>query len=207
MAKTFTKTSITNSEVTPVATKFAVSYIRVSTKAQTGEDKSGIQRQEQDYLNWLESHPDYENLDGFEFRDLGVSGRGKNSEIGALSSLIKAAEKGEIPKGTCLVVENWSRLTRSRARGSTKLLNTILDSGLELAFVQSGGKPFDGTDDASWFQFLGASMGAASEWEEKRCRKIGNEEKKAKQLAEGDFSSFKPRKKELKVTYIHHGFM
>ena len=41
-------------------------------------------------------------------------------------------------------------------------------------------------------------MGAASEWEEKRCRKIGNEEKKAKQLAEGDFSSFKPRKKGTK---------
>ncbi len=195
MAETTTKTSITNSEVTPVATKFSVSYIRVSTKAQTTENKSGIERQEQDYLNWLESHPDYENLDGFEFRDLGVSGRGKNSEIGALSSLIKAAEKGEIPRGTCLVVENWSRLTRSRARGSTKLLNTILDSGLELAFVQLGGKPFNGTDDAQWFQFLGASLGASSEWEEKANRKNGSEEKIAKQFSEGDFSSFKPRKK------------
>ena len=131
-----------NSKAISVATKFPVSYIRVSTKAQTEEDKSGIQRQEQDYLNWLESHPDYENLDGFEFRDLGVSGRGKNSEIRALSSLIKAAEKGEIPIGACLVVENWSRLTRSRAREATKLLNKILDSGLELAFVQLGGNPF-----------------------------------------------------------------
>ena len=198
MAETFTKTSITNGEATPVATKFAVSYIRVSTKAQTGEDKSGVERQVQDYIDWLRDHPQYKNLDGFEFRDLGISGRGKNSEIGALSLLIKAAEKGDIPRGTCVVIESWSRFTRSRARESTKLLNKILDSGLELAFVQSGGKPFDGTDDASWFQFLGASMGAASEWEEKRCRKIGNEEKKAKQLAEGDFSSFKPRKKGTK---------
>ena len=94
MAETSTRTSITNSEVTPVATKFDVSYIRVSTKAQTGEDKSGAERQEQDYFNWLKSHQEYENLDGFEFRDLGVSGRGKNSEIGALSLLIKAAELG-----------------------------------------------------------------------------------------------------------------
>ena len=94
MAETSTKTSISNSKVTTVATKFSVSYIRVSTKAQTGEDKSGAERQEQDYLNWLRDHPIYKNLDGFEFKDLGVSGRGKNSEIGALSLLIKAAELG-----------------------------------------------------------------------------------------------------------------
>ena len=50
----------------PVATKFAVSYIRVSTKSQTKEDKSGIKRQEHDYLNWLERNPDYKNLEGLE---------------------------------------------------------------------------------------------------------------------------------------------
>ena len=136
MAETATKTSISNSKVTTVATKFSVSCIRVSTKTQIGEDKSGAERQEQDFLNWLRDHPIYKNLDGFEFKDLGVSGRGKNSEIGALSLLIKAAEKGEIPRGTCVVVESWSRLTRSRAREATKLLNKILDSVLELAFVQ-----------------------------------------------------------------------
>jgi len=53
MAETSAKTSITNSEVTPVATKFAVSYIRVSTKAQTREDKSGVERQVQDYIEDL----------------------------------------------------------------------------------------------------------------------------------------------------------
>ena len=88
MAKTSIKTSITNSKAIPVETKFAVSYIRVSTKAQTKEDKSGIKRQEQDYLNWLERNPDYKNLDGFVFRDLGISGRGKNSKNGALSLFI-----------------------------------------------------------------------------------------------------------------------
>ena len=69
MGETPVKTSITNSEVTPVATKFAVSYIRVSTKAQTGEDKSGVERQVKDYIDWLRDHPLYKNLDGFEFRD------------------------------------------------------------------------------------------------------------------------------------------
>ena len=42
MAKTFIKTSITNSKAIPVETKFAVSYIRVSTKAQTKEDNSTL---------------------------------------------------------------------------------------------------------------------------------------------------------------------
>ena len=45
------KTSIKNSKAIPVATKISVSYVRESTKAQTKEDKSGIEKQEQDYLN------------------------------------------------------------------------------------------------------------------------------------------------------------
>ena len=44
MEKKSNKTSITNSKATQGATKFAVSYIRVSTKAQTKEEKSGIER-------------------------------------------------------------------------------------------------------------------------------------------------------------------
>ena len=40
-------------------------------------------RQEEEYQSWLCQHPEYKNLDGAEFRDLGVSGRGKNSESGA----------------------------------------------------------------------------------------------------------------------------
>ena len=58
MPKKSIKTSITNSKVTQVATKFTVSYIRVSTNAQTKEDKSGIEKQAQDYLNWLERNSD-----------------------------------------------------------------------------------------------------------------------------------------------------
>ena len=114
MAETFTKTSITNGEATPVATKFAVSYIRVSTKAQTGEDKSGVERQVQDYIDWLRDHPLYKNLDGIEFRDLGISGRGKNLKQGALGLILKMAESGELPAHTCLVVESMSRLTRDQ---------------------------------------------------------------------------------------------
>ena len=67
------KTSISEGE----EIKFAVSYIRVSTQQQTLENKSGIDRQDDEYIDWLASHPEYKNLDGVQFRDLGISGRGK----------------------------------------------------------------------------------------------------------------------------------
>ena len=177
MAKKSIKTSITNIKVTQVATKFAVSYIRVSTKAQTKEDKSGIERQEQDYLNWLERNTDYMNLDGFEIRDLGVSGRGKNSKVGALSLFLKAAEKGEIPPNTCLVVESMSRLTREAPREALKLITKIFDYGLTMTFIQWGGSSFDGGDSPVWFQIMGAISAASMEWKDKSERQKGHHKK------------------------------
>lgn len=191
------KSSITNSKATQIATKFAVSYIRVSTKAQTKEEKSGIERQEKDYLNWLEKNQEYKNLDGFEVRDLGISGRGKNSKVGALSLFLKAAEQGKIPANTCLVVESMSRLTREAPREALKLINKIFDYGLTISFIQFGGDVFDGGDSQSgmWFQVMGGISAASMEWKDKSERQNGYQRKVAKQLAEGDFSSFKPRKK------------
>ena len=195
MEKKSNKTSITNSKATQGATKFAVSYIRVSTKAQTKEGKSGIERQEKDYLNWLERNPEYKNLDGFEVRDLGISGRGKNSKVGALSLFLKAAEKGKIPANTCLVVESMSRLTREAPREALKLITKIFDYGLTIAFIQFGGDVFDGGDSPLWWQVMGGISAASMEWKDKSERQNGYQQKVAKQLAEGDFSSFKPRRK------------
>ena len=87
------KTSVSEGE----GNKFAVSYIRVSTEKQALDGASGIDRQEDEYCDWLLAHPEYENLEGVSFRDLGVSGRGKNSKSGALRLFIKKAKKGEIP--------------------------------------------------------------------------------------------------------------
>ena len=105
--------------------KFAVSYIRVSTEKQTLESASGIDRQEDEYTDWLLAHPEYENLEGVSFRDLGVSGRGKNSEQGALALFIKKAKRGEIPIGTCLVCSDMSLLTRDEPYKGIKLIQEI----------------------------------------------------------------------------------
>ena len=92
MAVSSVKTSISKGKGNKLATKFSISYIRVSSLQQTKVDKSGIRRQEQEYIKWLEYHPEYKNLDGVEFRDLGVSGR-KNIKSGALGIFLKMAEK------------------------------------------------------------------------------------------------------------------
>ena len=56
------KPSITKSKATPVATKFAVSYVRVSSAKQSTDDKSGLRRQERDYVRWLQKNPEYTDL-------------------------------------------------------------------------------------------------------------------------------------------------
>ncbi len=53
------KTSISKGKGKKIATKFSISYIRVYSLQQTKIDKSGIRRQEQQYIKWLEYHPEY----------------------------------------------------------------------------------------------------------------------------------------------------
>ena len=65
-------------------TKFSISCIRVRTNRQIKAEAFGVKRLEEEYQRWLYQHPEYKNLNGVKFRDLGVSGRGKNSESGLL---------------------------------------------------------------------------------------------------------------------------
>ena len=78
MAQSLVKPSVSKSKAIKIAVKYSLSYVRVSTKDQL--DGSGIKRQEKAYQDWLKRHNDYENLD--EFKDLGLSGRGKTVKQG-----------------------------------------------------------------------------------------------------------------------------
>ena len=93
MAEATQKASITKGKESEITIKYSISYIRVSTKKQTKAEASGIERQEEEYQRWLYEHPEYKNLVGVEFIDLGVSIRGKNIEKGLLSVFIREAEK------------------------------------------------------------------------------------------------------------------
>ena len=80
MVQTPTKATISKGEELKEMTKFSISHICVRTKRQTKAEASGIKRQEGKHQRWLFQHPEYKNLDGVELRDLGVTGRGRNSE-------------------------------------------------------------------------------------------------------------------------------
>ena len=80
-----------------VQTKYAVSYLRVSTAKQTKESKTGLSRQETAGVDGLANHPDYSPWD-YQFRDLGISGRQKHQTKGALANYLEQAEKSLIPQ-------------------------------------------------------------------------------------------------------------
>ena len=189
------KPSITKSKATPVATKFAVSYVRVSSAKQSTDDKSGLRRQERDYVRWLQKNPEYTNLDGLEIRDLGVSGR-KNVKQGALGLFIKKAEKGEIPANTCLVVESMSRLTREQPYDGIKLLMRIWDLGHNIAFTQGswGGDILNGRESGIFSRVSSALEAASYEWEDKQARINEYHTDVYKRLEEGDLSHYVSRK-------------
>ena len=181
---------------------YAISYIRVSTQRQSELDKSGIRRQLQAYITWLENHPEYKNLDGLVLRDLGVSGR-KNIEKGALGLFIKKAEKGEIPPNSCLVVESMSRLTRLQPYDGMKLIMRIWDLGHKIAFTQGRwkGEILTGREPGIIERVASALEAASYEWEEKRERIVGWHDDTDKMMERRDYSFFKARKKGKKANY------
>ena len=193
------KTSVSEGE----GNKFAVSYIRVSTEKQTLESASGIDRQEDEYTDWLLAHPEYENLEGVSFRDLGVSGRGKNSEQGALALFIKKAKRGEIPIGTCLVCSDMSRLTREQPYIGIRLIQEIWGLGLTVAFTEGSwrGDVIKEKDRGVLGQLEKSLEAASWEWERLQRRVVAHHKKTLKMMFDGDLSFFKPRKKGKKANY------
>ena len=181
---------------------FSVPYFRVSTIKQTHEGASGLDRQEDEYIDWQGTHPNYDDL-GITFRDLGVSGRGKNSETGALALFIKKAKKGEIPIGTCLVCSDMSRLTRLEPYKGIRLIQEIWDLGLTIAFTEGSwrGDVLTGRERGILGQVERALEAASWEWEKLQKRVKGHHSKTLKMMEAGDLSFFKPRKKGKKANY------
>jgi|MDSW01.1.fsa_nt_gb hypothetical protein len=195
MVQTPSKTSITKGYGNKKAVKYSVSYVRVSSAKQTKDEKSGLRRQERDYVRWLQKHQEYRNLDGLEIRDLGVSGR-KNVKQGALGLFIKKAEKGEIPANTCLVVESMSRLTREQPYDGIKLLMRIWDLGHNIAFTQGswGGDILNGRESGIFSRVSSALEAASYEWEDKQARINEYHTDVYQRLEEGDLSHYVSRK-------------
>lgn len=116
--------------------KKAYSYTRFSTPEQARGDSARRQ------LAAAEDYARRHNLvldDSLTFRDSGVSGfRGRNLQDGRLGDFLELVEKGAIPQGSYLLVENLDRISRQAARKALRTLERIVEAGITLVTTTDG---------------------------------------------------------------------
>jgi DNA invertase Pin-like site-specific DNA recombinase len=108
----------------------AYSYIRFSTTEQLKGDS--LRRQ-------LSQSKEYCQCNGFvldvalTLRDMGVSAwRGRNVKHGALGAFLRAAETGQVKKGSVLIVESLDRISRQKPIDALALWLQILQAGVSI---------------------------------------------------------------------------
>ena len=112
----------------------AISYTRFSTPEQEKGDSR--RRQEKEAEDYAEKH----NLtldEDLKFKDLGISGyKGINRIDGALKRLIDLVDKGEILKGSVLIVEHLDRLSREKVMDALSLFINLIQKGIKIVTLQ-----------------------------------------------------------------------
>lgn len=111
------------------------SYTRFSSSQQAEGDS--YRRQIERAQKFCDEH----NLELNEtrFEDLGVSGwTGENIEKGALGDFIAAVKDGKVPKGSCLLVENWDRFSRLKPMDAYTKVGEIIKAGVDVVTLQDG---------------------------------------------------------------------
>lgn len=111
--------------------EIAYSYIRFSTAAQ--REGHSLDRQIAATHQWCERNG--VQLDkSLNLRDLGVSAftDKHRDDKHALGQFLKLIERGRIPKGSYLVIENLDRLSRQEERAALRLWMDILDAGVNI---------------------------------------------------------------------------
>ena len=95
---------------TKISRAKAYSYVRMSRDTQLKGDS--LRRQREACLSYADRHG-LELVDDFALEDLGVSGwTGENIQSGNLGRFLEAVKKGEVPKGSFLLVEAFDRISR-----------------------------------------------------------------------------------------------
>lgn len=117
--------------------KKAISYIRFSSKNQSGGDST---KRQSKYINdWLEHNPDYYLDDSLKFVDLGISGfSGKNAISGDFGEFLSAVEQGFIEEGSVLLVESLDRVSRQDIDAAGEQLRKILRAGIDVVTLVDG---------------------------------------------------------------------
>jgi hypothetical protein len=110
-------------------------YQRISSEQQKGNSSLFRQTEAQDA--WLASNPDVKVQS--KLVDEGLSGyKGEHLTKGSLGKLVTLIEAGSIPKGSLILVEHFSRLSRQNIDKAEELLRTIWSAGITIITVRCG---------------------------------------------------------------------
>ncbi len=114
----------------------AFSYLRFSTPEQAAGDS--FRRQATMAREYAARH-DLDLDTSLTFHDLGVSAyRGTNADTGKLADFLEAVEVGLVPKGSVLLVEALDRLTRLVPRKALRVLESIIERGVDVVTLNDG---------------------------------------------------------------------
>ncbi|OSI29584.1 recombinase family protein [Bradyrhizobium canariense] len=114
----------------------AYSYVRFSTPQQAHGDS--LSRQTEKAARYAAEHGLALDTE-LSLADLGVSAfRGANARTGALASFIAAVERGYVPEGSYLLVENIDRMTRDDMSEAMTLFLRIINAGVTVVTLTSG---------------------------------------------------------------------
>lgn len=104
--------------------EIAYSYLRFSSKKQASGDS--LRRQLQAGEDYCKKHNIL--LNPVNFKDLGVSAKeGKNAIDGALGEFLDCIDAGKIPKGSILLLDEFSRLSRDKVPNALQLFLRLLE--------------------------------------------------------------------------------
>jgi DNA invertase Pin-like site-specific DNA recombinase len=119
---------------TPAAVQpIAYSYLRYSSAAQA--DGDSVRRQTALREDWLKRHPEVRLDASLRLVDAGVSGYdGRHRKNGkhALASFVDLVQRGRVPAGSYLIVENLDRLTRETPVVSIPAVLNLVASGIRV---------------------------------------------------------------------------
>ncbi len=113
----------------------AFSYQRVSDPKQTRDGRAGLDRQADAFIDFCQRHGLVANADPLVDRGLSAF-HGRHRRKGALGAFISAAEAGQIPPGSVLVVEDLDRFSREAASHAEELLLSLFNQELALGIVR-----------------------------------------------------------------------
>lgn len=135
----------------PVPVK-AYSYIRFSTLEQAKGDS--LRRQIEKSIAYAKKH-DLILDESLNLQDLGLSAfSGTHRTKGALGEFLELIDKGQIAKGSVLIVENLDRLSREKVLDALNQFTSIIKAGISIVTLQDGIKYTNESINQNWAQLI-----------------------------------------------------